>query len=73
MNDAMEATQMLPHHEHHKSSIKALGYGITASSILSASFAGLLHAVGIPVTVILPTTAPIWVGTATMVFMTLKS
>ncbi len=63
---------MLPHHEHRKSSVKALGYGITASSILSALFASVLNAAGIPVTVILPTTAPIWVGTATMLFMTLR-
>lgn len=52
--------------------IHALGKGLAVSSLVSTGFAGALHSINIPITVILPTTAPIWVGFATMIFMLLK-
>ena len=42
------------------------------SSMFSFIFGTLLLIAGIPITVVLPTTAPVWMGVATMLFMTLN-
>ena len=63
-----------PHHIHNQKNKgwKALVSGIFISSLITLSFAQLLFTANIPITVILPTSAPIWIGIATMIFLTLK-
>ena len=51
---------------------KAVVYGFACSTLFTMVLAILLKIIGIPITVILPTSAPIWIGIATMVFMVLK-
>lgn len=45
---------------------------ILASTISTFFFALLLYEAKIPITVILPTSAPVWIGISTLVFMVLK-
>ena len=51
-----------------RNSWRALATGISASSLITLGFMQVLFAINIPLTVILPTSAPMWVGIATMVF-----
>ena len=55
-----------------KKGAQALGGGLVASTILSTGFATTLYTVGVPVNVVLPTTAPVLMGLATMIFMLLN-
>ena len=55
-----------------KDGAKAMGASITLSLFFSFMFAGFLGANGIPLNVVLPTTAPVWMGTSTMLFMLLN-
>lgn len=57
---------------HHKNACTALVIGVFISSLLTLVFANFLSSIGIPITTILPTSAPIWVGIATMIFLTFK-
>jgi hypothetical protein len=57
---------------HRRRGFSALINGLITSSLITASVAGLMDSAGIPMTTILPTSAPIWMGFATMLFMLLK-
>jgi hypothetical protein len=57
---------------HRRRDFSALINGLITSSLITASVAGLMDSAGIPMTTILPTSAPIWMGFATMLFMLLK-
>ena len=62
---------MPPHHSHYKNRLYSMIAGLTLSSAMTFVAAFVLQATGIPITVILPTLAPIWIGIATLTFMLL--
>jgi hypothetical protein len=57
---------------HRRKGFSALAIGLIASSLITIFIAGFMNSAEIPVTTILPTSAPIWVGFSTMLFMLLK-
>ncbi len=57
---------------HHKKGNWALAGGLLASSVITLALAASMHLGGIHITTILPTSAPIWMGFSTMLFMLLK-
>ena len=57
---------------HQKKGTWALAGGLLASSAITLALAASMYMGGIHVTTILPTSAPIWMGFATMLFMLLK-
>ena len=61
-----------PHHHHRDSGRKAFVSGLSLSAVIAASFGLGLLQLGIQKEVVLPTTAPIFVGFATMLFMVFK-
>jgi len=68
----------MPHHEHipphalpirNGNKIKFLLIGFIFSSLFTVTFALALKFFGIPINVIIPSTAPVWMGTLTMGYM----
>ena len=57
---------------HKRKGLSAMITGLAVSSVLTASMAVIMNISGIPLTTILPTSAPIWMGFATMLFMLLN-
>lgn len=63
---------MPPHHKpHFGNRIGAMSIGFVAASLVAGAAGLALKSVGIPLTVILPTLAPIWIGITTLTFMIL--
>ena len=63
---------MPPHHKpHYKDRLYAMIVGLIMSSAVSIATAFALQTAGIPITVILPTLAPIWIGITTLTFILL--
>ncbi len=64
----------LPHEHKQKSGskTKALLKGLLTATAITAGFALLMARADIPITVILPTSAPIWVGITMMTFSLLE-
>ncbi len=56
----------------HKESWKAIVVGFSISTVASLLFGTFLTVSAIPVTVILPTLAPIWIGLATITIVASK-
>ncbi|MBI4016025.1 MAG: hypothetical protein HY362_04900 [Candidatus Aenigmarchaeota archaeon] len=52
--------------------LRTAGTGFAASSAITAVFAAGLLQAGIPLNVVLPTSAPVWMGFGTTLFMVLK-
>lgn len=52
--------------ENRKTRLRALGIAVGVASACTLGFTYILSEAHIPVTVILPTAAPVWVGIATM-------
>lgn len=48
--------------------MKSLGIGFSVTVIIAL----FMSAIGMPLTVIFPTSAPIWMGLSTMLFMAMK-
>ncbi len=57
---------------HERRGFSALVIGLTTSSLITVFIASFMNSAEIPITTILPTSAPIWMGLATMLFMLLK-
>jgi len=63
---------MPPHHKpHFGNRIGAMFMGFIAATFAAVSAGFALKSIGIPITVILPTMAPIWIGITTLTFMLL--
>ncbi len=63
----------LPPHEKEKAtSVRALSLGLTGASFITVMLMSIMFMSGLSVNVVLPTSAPIWMGFSTMFFMTLK-
>ena len=61
---------MPPHHNpHYGNRMKAMLVGFALSTAISLVAGTTLNHFQIPVTVILPTLAPIWIGITTLTFM----
>lgn len=59
---------MPPHPPHRKTRLRTLTVSVLTGLAVTAVFALILKSYGIPTTVILPTSAPIWMGFSTMFF-----
>ncbi|MBI2141917.1 hypothetical protein HYU15_00315 [Candidatus Woesearchaeota archaeon] len=57
---------------HQFSNYRALFMGLAVSSLITMGFATFLGVMTIPLTVILPTSAPIWIGITSLIFMAMK-
>lgn len=57
---------------HKRREFGALVMAIASSSIITTGIAGMMGMSSIPLTTVLPTSAPIWMGFATMFFMLLN-
>lgn len=57
---------------HQFSSYKALFTGLSVSTLITMVLATFLGVMTIPLTVILPTSAPIWIGITSLIFMAMK-
>ena len=61
---------MPPHPQpHYNNRLKSMVIGFALSTIVALIAGFALASIGIPVTVILPTLAPIWIGITTLTFM----
>ena len=57
---------------HQFSNYRALFAGFSVSTLITMVFATFLGAIAMPLTVILPTSAPIWIGIASLIFLAVK-
>ncbi|MBI2574957.1 hypothetical protein HYV82_03660 [Candidatus Woesearchaeota archaeon] len=57
---------------HQFSNYRALFTGLTVSTLITMVFATFLGVMTIPLTVILPTSTPIWIGITSLIFMAMK-
>lgn len=69
LHDRHDKHRMKPHQF---SNYKALFAGFAVSTLITMVLATFLGVMTIPLTVILPTSAPIWIGIASMMFMAMK-
>ena len=61
---------MIKHdHIHASSNHKSLLVGSSISTLVTLVFATFLGSMNIPITVILPTSVPLWTGLASLIFM----
>jgi ABC-type bacteriocin/lantibiotic exporter with double-glycine peptidase domain len=62
-----------PHRKpHERSGFRPLAVSVFTALVITTVFAVLLKLYSIPLTVILPTSAPVWMGFSTILFMAMR-